>query len=66
MTEENDKGAGDGNHPLGASNQEEVKVDNIFPQHLAMLPYRGFASDFDHQPLLSPIIGIITHYHHHQ
>ena len=40
MTEENDKGAGDGNHPLGASNQEEVKVDNIFPQHLAMLPYR--------------------------
>jgi hypothetical protein len=32
MTEENDKGAGDGKLPLGgASNQEEVKVDNIFP-----------------------------------
>ena len=26
MAEENDKGAGDGNLPLGASNQEEAKV----------------------------------------
>ena len=54
MTEENDKGAGDGNHPLEASNQEEVKVDNIFPQHLAMM--------FPFEDL--PVILIINHLYH--
>ena len=55
-----------GTIPLELQTRRRPRLITFFLSISQCFLIEGFVSDFDHQPLLSPIIGIITHYHHHQ